>query len=122
MILTAGEMASLRSDLEATLPDTCTVTRPTQVKNDAGGWTETPVVVATVACRVSPIGTRDAAIAQQIGASLDMVLQHVVTLPADTDVQQSDSITCTTRTFRVASMQDRVSEGLVRRIFVSEDV
>ena len=117
MILTAGELALLRRDVEAPLPDTCVVNRVSQVSNGAGGWTDESVVTATVACRVSPVGQREAQIAQAMDATAD----HVVTLPADTDVKQNDTITVDGKTLSVTGIRERVSEGIVLRVFVTED-
>lgn len=118
MILTAGELGVLRRDLESTLPDTCTINRVTRTPNDSGGWSATVAEVTTVACRVSPAGVREVQIAQ----AMDAVADHVVTLPAETDVQQSDTITCNGHTFSVSGVRTRVSEPLILRVFVSEDV
>lgn len=117
MILTAGELALIRRDVEGTFPDTCVVNHVSQVSNGAGGWTDASGDTATVACRVSPVGQREAQIAQAMDATAD----HVVTLPAGTDVRQADTITCAGRTLSVTGIRERVSEGIVLRVFVTED-
>lgn len=115
MVLSTGELALLRDDLSATLPETCGIVRVTRASDGAGGWSETTATVASVACRLAPLSAREA----QIAASLDAAVEHVVTLPAATDVRHSDRITLGARTFEVTQVRTR-SEELVRRVWVVE--
>lgn len=113
MSLTAGELTQIRDEMAASLPDTCTIRRVTPVATETGGWTET-TVDTSVACRVAPLGSRDAQIAGAMGYTSD----HVVTLPAETDVRASDRIVWNGQTFEVNGPPRTRSEELVRRVYV----
>lgn len=54
-MLSVQDIAAMQATLLASLPETCTLVLDTMVSNGAGGATATPVTIATVACRVSPL-------------------------------------------------------------------
>src|SRR5690349_5592668 len=89
MILTAGEMADIRADMEAILPDTCTITRTPNVQNDSGGWADGTPVATDVACRLGPVAGRERVLGGRVVEESDAVL----TLPYDADVEGADTIT-----------------------------
>lgn len=51
-----AQLAAMRAQTTATLPDVCDVQTPTQVFNDAGGWDNVYATRATLPCRVWPAG------------------------------------------------------------------
>lgn len=53
-MLSVADMAGMRTTLNTSLPDTCTVKRDTLVSDNAGGQTIGSVATATMACRISP--------------------------------------------------------------------
>lgn len=116
-MLTASELAAMRSTLTESLPDTAQVQRKTRVSDGMGGFTETWEVVATVACRVSPSGlsSQERAVAERLGSSR----VWTITLPAQTGVQTPDRITVGSRSFEVAGIGNR-SDEICRRVICVE--
>lgn len=54
-MLSARELAQIRSDMELLLPDTCNVLGVTRTSDGAGGWSDAETIVAggtAVACRM----------------------------------------------------------------------
>lgn len=85
MVLSAAELAQLRTDERALLPDTCTVTRASgePVFDEATGNYVTPVptTIYTGACRIAPLSVQDRAVL--FGeASVDLVAYRA-TFPYD---------------------------------------
>lgn len=118
-MLTAAELTAMRATLNASLPDTCEISRVTLEPDGAGGQIETWETIATVACRVAPSGQspQERVIAERMAATSTWT----ITLPAGTDVQPADRIAVGTRTFEVVSVLAR-SEEIARRVVCSEVV
>jgi len=114
MILTAGELAEARADLTAILPDSCGVVTVTRTSIE-GGWTLVESAPVNVACRVSPLTGRDAAIAAAEG----FTAEYVVTLPAETPVTASSRIIWGGTTYEVNGPARVRSEELARRLYVT---
>lgn len=99
-------------DLQAQfLPDSCSILRGTETSTGDGSsmdW-NTPGVIATVACRVSPLA---ASANESMGAAggLQAVAQWTVWLPAQTDVTVEDRIVYGARTFEIARVGARSFE------------
>ena len=106
----------MRATLDASLPDTATVSRDTEVSDGAGGWTVTTATSGPVACRVAPAGGREAVIA----GKLDSVAAWTITLPALTDVTAKDRIVVGARTFEVAAVLGPRSWEIARRVLCLE--
>lgn len=71
MTLSTLELAQLRSDQSAYLPDTCTLQTKTEVSDEQGGFTVTWANTHTsVACRVAAVqsGSGELIIGDQLGA------------------------------------------------------
>lgn len=111
-------LAALRGYANLALPDSCIVQRPNRVSDGEGGYTlGTPTTVATVACRVSPLG--NAAQESVIGEAVRAVAQYVVHLPAETDVRSDDRLVVGSRTFEVVEPLRRSYE-VIRRVIARE--
>jgi SPP1 family predicted phage head-tail adaptor len=115
-MLSAGQLASMRSTLNASLPDTAAVHRDTLSSDSAGGYTTSAATVATVACRVSPSGGRESVVAGKV----DAVSTWTITLPALTDVTAKDRLIVGSRTFEVAAVLDPRSWEIGRRVLCVE--
>lgn len=76
MMLDADELAELREDFAATLPDTCTIGTMQKTANGLGGWTEewTPQL-SDVPCRFSPIKQEEPIVADQNRPVLDWMVE-----------------------------------------------
>lgn len=125
--LTAAQLAPLRTTVEKTLPDTCTVRRKSgEASDNAGGWTPSYAAVGAltnVACRVSPGvvgigGGTEQVRTDRIVADADWV----ITFPALSDVRVDDLVDATiaeqssTRTFEVQSVAGPTSQEVLRRV------
>src|SRR5690554_2405161 len=98
------EIASVISEVRAAaptelMPDVCEITRVLRSPDGSGGTTEDEEVIATTACRLSPVrmgteGLRAASVLTATGP-------YVVRLPLGTDIQADDTIAVNGRTFTV---------------------
>ncbi len=98
MLLDAADIAAMREEMAAALPDTCQISRPVRASDGAGGFTEEYIVVATVPCRIASMGQTQTAARQGSAAS------WTVGLPAGTDVRESDRIVYGARRFEIGSI------------------
>lgn len=100
-MLTAAELAEMRSVQVLAQASTCVITRRTLASDGMGGFTETWVAAGTVSGRVWP--------AQESGAErliADRITEAdawIITLPHGTDVVAKDRIVESSRTFEVIS-------------------
>lgn len=100
----------LRSLSNQFLPDSCSISRLTETPSGDGtssSWS----TVATVACRVSPIGSGQN---ENLGAdqSMQAVAQWAVWVPALTDVTVRDRLVVGSRTFEVTRVGARSYEAI----------
>jgi SPP1 family predicted phage head-tail adaptor len=97
-MLTAGELAAMRTTQQQTLVEACTIVRRTLVSDGAGGQTSTETSVSSL-CRLAPSNNQpqDRMVA---GAQQDQVLWRI-TLPDGTDVRAADRIDVGARSFEV---------------------
>jgi len=108
-MLTAAELASMRATAAAALPGTCSVQRSTRTPDGMGGYSDDFDEVASVACRIAPLGSggQEAIIAQKLeGVSLCRVI-----VPQGTDVQESDRLLADGRLFEVVGTLARTWES-----------
>lgn len=116
-MISAGELALLRSEAGKSLVDTCVIRRATFTKDAAAGDVETWADLATVACRVAPSSYQQAE--REVGGQTAQAVTYVVTLPAGTDVTARDRIAWLGRLFGVVSVVPRTDE-ITRRVFCGE--
>ena len=89
-LIDAEELARIRADLEAFLPDTATVSRKALTPDGGGGQTETWATTATAACDYAPANSQSVRrIAEKVQPYNSL---WSVVLPAATDVRQGDRI------------------------------
>lgn len=108
---------ALRGYANLALPDTAVVSRPSRVSDGEGGSTVSYSTVATVACRISPLG--NAAQETVIGEAARAIAQYVINLPAETDVESDDRLIVGSRTFEVVETVKRSYE-VIRRVICRE--
>lgn len=116
-MLTAAELTAMRATLNASLPDTCEISRVTLEPDGAGGQIETWETIATVACRVAPSGQspQERAVAERVAS----VSTWTLTLPAETDVRASDRLIAGVRRFEVVGVLAHSVE-IARRVVCVE--
>lgn len=117
--LTETELADLRSDITALLPDTCTIQQPTAT-NSGGLWSETWSDVATVACRFDPFNPKDSG--EDVSDQLDreaVLSVYRLTVPYNADLQEGYRVAHGgTQYFQVVQVSDIHSDRAVRRAVV----
>lgn len=119
-MLSAADLTAMKTTLDASLPDTCTVYRLTRTSDGAGGYTEAWAATgAAVACRVSPAGT---GAEREVAARLGAVATWMVTLPAGTDVTAKDKILTSTQTLQVEAALAPRSWEISRRVVCKETI
>jgi head-tail adaptor len=116
-VVSSAELAAMRADLTASLPDTAVIQRRTLTPDGMGGQTEAWATVATVACRVAPTANMPEEFTN--GGRLVSTSWWRVTFPAGTDVRAADRVLALGRTFEVVAGGAR-SRELSRRVFAAE--
>lgn len=120
-MLTDDELAAMREQLAASLPDTCVILRTTAGTADgAGGYTGgTTSAAGTVACRVSPyppiMDTERVAAGQQ-----GVIEFWSITMPVGTDVLPTDRLTSNGETFEITGAPTPRSWELSIRILAKK--
>lgn len=100
-MLTPIEIEELRAQQAQALPDLCSISRPTRVVDNTGGYSDTFATVASnVACRVSRQTPREV---QQAGKTV-VLADWVVTLPYGTDARADDVITTGAQTLHIVGL------------------
>jgi len=109
----------MRETVDDSLSDSATIQRHTLVSDGAGGTTETWASLAVVPCRITHAGGGES------GSPADRIAEettHVVTLAAQTDIEESDRIAVGGITYEVTLVRKRGSWELSRRVEVKETV
>lgn len=98
-MLTAAELAEMRSTQEEAMPGTCVISRKTLASDGMGGFTETWAAAGTVTGRVWP--ATESGAERLIADRITEADAWVITLPHGTDVVAKDRIVEGSRTFDV---------------------
>lgn len=115
--LSTLEIAQLRSDAGAYLPDTCTIQTPTNTMDAIGGWsTSWANTYTNVACRLAPV------VAQKtealIGSELAAITSWVLTIAYNQAIDETMRVVHDSETFEVAQMQDTHSNRTAKRVYL----
>ena len=100
-MLTAAELADMRSVQAQAMAGTAVVSRKTLTADGMGGFTETWSAAGTVSCRVWP--ARESGAESLIADRITEADAWVITVPYATDVTAKDRIVADGRTFEVVS-------------------
>ena len=116
--LTTTELTDIRSAMEATLPDTCTITYRTPTTDGAGHTIQTETSRGTaIACRFAPAGAGDfSGISQE---QLREGAMWIVSLAYDQMVALSDKATVGGRNYEVIGINTDESEVFLKRVKVT---
>lgn len=112
------QLARMRDQVAARLPQTATIQRVEQASDGAGGWTEQVVTVGTAACRLDPLSKQ-----VQIGLATDveaLTVRYQLTLPYDAALDTNTQVTVEGRTYQVVQMDVDHAWRVSRRAVVSE--
>lgn len=107
----------MRADYEATFDDTAVIYRTTYVSDGQGGGTAAPSAVGTVACRVSPATQGQEAVS---GERLTALADVYISVPALTDVRETDSVVVSSVTYQVTSVRAPRTNEIVRKFEATE--
>lgn len=116
-MLTAGQLEGMRSTINAALPDLVVIQRRTTTSDDGGGRTTSWAPLATVSCRIAPVGGGETGTA---GARIVDETTHMVTLPASADVSEADRLVISDVTYEVTAVRKRGAWETSRRVEVKE--
>lgn len=116
-MLDAGEIASMRATIESALPGTAVLLTATKTGDGMGGFTWSYVASGTVDARLSPNGPGDELL---IGDRVARVAPYVLTVPAETTVDEDDRVTYDGVTYEVVDVRDRTPWELSRRVLLVE--
>jgi len=117
MSLSANELAQLRADAEAYLPDTCTIQTATESRTAIGGFTETFANTYTsVACRLAPIRTDQGERLE--GHQIAALGRWILTLHHDQVIAEGDRVIHDSETYEVAHIEDTHSNRTARRVYL----
>ena len=118
-MLTAAELASMRTVAGGALPDSCVVQTSSFNSDGGGGGTTAWTTSGTVDCRVSPVGGMGAS-EDNYGDRISAEAEFIVTLPVDTAVTTNSRIIHTAGTFNVEAIRDRSYE-VTQRVEVKRE-
>lgn len=128
-MISTGELAAVRADAAAFLPDVCTVERPgASVSDGAGGWSSPfdPVVGLTaVPCRLAPRSQDERRDEEGAAGRITADGDWIVTFAGSADVRNADRVVVTVgaqapRTFEVLGVDGPRSYEVVRRAACAE--
>lgn len=111
------ELDNARADFEALLPDEATIQRLTRISDGAGGYTDQWADLATVGCRIAPVGGGETG---RPGGRIADATTHVLTIPAGQDVTESDRVVVAGRAYDVTMVRERGGWELARRVELKE--
>lgn len=107
--LSATELAEIRADFAATLPDVCTVAYPTRTANGDGTWSETWAARGTaIACRQLAVQGRD--FPQLTAAQVKEGRYWIFEFAATQTVGVGDRITRNNHVYQVVQTNEHESE------------
>jgi hypothetical protein len=98
-VISAAELASLRTRVTQTFTATASILRRTEVEDTQGGTTITYPAVATYACAFSRYQTRP--LERESQPRVMVIADWVFVFPIAADIRQTDRIRVGTRTFEV---------------------
>lgn len=118
-MLSAAELAQLRDDFEALMPDTCVIWRDTITAGPfSAGGSATASAAGTTICRVRPgfYPPFEGAASGQPQAPTNWI----VTVPHDTDVRSDDRIVYQGRVFHPMAGLGAKSNDITKRVMCTE--
>lgn len=115
--LTTRELSGCRAELDDTLPGTVVLSRLTRTGDGQGGFTASYAASGTVSCRLSPIDNGDEGVVADRVAEVD---KWMLTVPAGTDVIETDRAVHAGVTYEIEHVRTRVPWEISRRVVCVE--
>lgn len=113
-MISDGELASIRADLDLSLPGTAIVQTEVYASDSQGGGSVTWTAAGTVACRIAPRSALTAGDESEYADRLSAEAEWIATLPAETAVTQKDRLVIEGTAYSVAAVHARDFEMLRR--------
>lgn len=111
-LLSDPDIAAMRSTLVESLPDTCVIQNSTFGDDSGGGGSQTWAAAGTVACRIAPLAADE----QTRGDRVSEDSNWVITLPAETSIQNASRVIVNGGTYNVSAVRERGSWEISRRV------
>lgn len=112
-MLTEDELADLRADMLELMPDTLTISRPSEATNGYGEAVKTWATVATVAGRIDPMSDREK---ERVVADAEKGLSyHRITVAYDADLRDGDRVIGGGITYEITTLYANHSMRATRR-------
>lgn len=115
--LGTAEISLMRGTIDSALPGTAVVHTATKTADEMGGFTWAYAASGTVIARLSPNGAADEPV---VGDRVARVAPYVLTLPAETTIDEDDRVVYDGVTYEVVDVRDRTPWELSRRVLVEE--
>jgi hypothetical protein len=114
MTLTSAELASMRTEINKLLPDTCTIYTSTVTPDSMGGFTTAWTAAGTVACRL------DADLAGEglLGGAVQPYERYTLTVPQGTTITGGNQVKIGSTTYNVVGINLGPSWALDMRVKV----
>lgn len=116
-MLTANELAQLRSDVAELLPDSCRIERFTITNSNGYAEENWATAVASAPCRFDPDTRRTDT--DVIADEEARIIRYIVTLGYNENVLNSDRLVFNSGTYEIMQLHDVHTNRLVRRAHVS---
>lgn len=118
-MISADELAEMRTNADGTLPDVCDILRVVSVSDGQGGGTMSwSPVHADVPCSVAPTQVHDWE--RPVASRVSSQSGWTITVPAGTDVKVTDRVQVGVRLFDVAKVSGPRSWEIDRQVYCSE--
>ena len=115
--LSTNEIAQLRAEASAYLPDTCTIQVSTKIIDEIGGWSdEWDPTYTSVACRLAPVVAQKAETI--VGSELAAVTVWVLTVAHNQALDETMRVVHANDTYEIAQLQDTHSSRTAKRAFL----
>ena len=117
MNLSTLEIAQLRSDADAYLPDTCTIQVPTNTVDAIGGWSTTWANTYTnVACRLAPVVFQRTE--SMVGSKVEAITSWVLTIAYNQAIDETMRVVHDSDTYEVVQLEDTHSNRTAKRVYL----
>ena len=119
--LSSAELVQMRDALNLSLPGTAVLQSKTATADGQGGQAWTYAAAGTVDARLAPIArTRASEPEVALAARLGMINPYVLTIPANTSIDETYRAVFDSVTYEVRAVMPRVPWEISRRCLVDE--
>jgi head-tail adaptor len=117
-LLTAGDLASMRTTLNQSLPGTAVIQTSSLTPDGMGGGTTAWTASGTVACRLASMASSDE---REVGDRISPDADWILTIPANTTITRNSRVTTGGVNYQVCAMRAPRSYEVSRRVELKEE-